>query len=454
MEYNASYNLKTTCRICLHEKSDLISIFQNDNTCFRIDDLILYCSNIRFAFENSTPNNICNDCLKELDISVKFKKKCMHSEQVLKQCFKTEINDINIKLELDVSDHHNFESPSLHNIGNDNHSETCKTKIDNHNIESNKMSEKTMNELICKNNETNKKISNCDKTINIKNKNHSKKCKMHISKQSNGSEKELLSKREVTSHKNGNQYKRTTKSNVKVKRKNVNDFKCETCNLQCQNKWVLKVHMRTHSGEKPFQCDLCKKRFVSNSNMRMHKRLTHNEDKQKRFTTKSYLKEHIARHQGDKRFFCEICASKFISDVNLKQHMLVHGIQNRNFKRHQCTFCDYKTMGKVDLARHIRKHTGEKPFRCPEEGCQSAFAGKASLKLHIRIHTGEKPYTCSECPARFSRGDKYKNHMLKKHNITNVGPNKRSKLIVKELAEAIENGQTTTIPMDILKIST
>ena len=43
------------------------------------------------------------------------------------------------------------------------------------------------------------------------------------------------------------------------------------------------------------------------------------------------------------------------------------------------------------LKRHQRKHTGEKPRRCIEPGCEYASATASVLKRHLRIHTGDKP---------------------------------------------------------------
>lgn len=60
-----------------------------------------------------------------------------------------------------------------------------------------------------------------------------------------------------------------------------------------------------------------------------------------------------------------------------------------------------------------RPPAGEKPFKCPIEGCGRSFTTSNIRKVHIRTHTGERPYYCSEpsCGRSFASATNYKNHM-------------------------------------------
>ncbi|XP_069999033.1 zinc finger and BTB domain-containing protein 7B isoform X7 [Penaeus vannamei] len=78
-------------------------------------------------------------------------------------------------------------------------------------------------------------------------------------------------------------------------------------------------------------------------------------------------------------------------------------------KMHQCPYCKYSTVRKDHITKHIRTHTGEKPFTCPY--CNYSAASKDNLKLHVRTHTGEKPFNCPYCPFRASRKDSLQVHI-------------------------------------------
>ncbi|CAG7835714.1 unnamed protein product [Allacma fusca] len=133
------------------------------------------------------------------------------------------------------------------------------------------------------------------------------------------------------------------KKTVKCKKPN--------CDQYFHTRYDLLYHVKV-SHRKKYQCQDCDKVFAGKASLDMHRRYAHTGETpfgctycDKRFKSRGDLAYHIATHTGNYKFTCEVCGKKCITKGNMNVHMRTHMI-------HSCNKCGVPCASANALKKH------------------------------------------------------------------------------------------------------
>ncbi|XP_072374169.1 zinc finger protein ZFPM1 isoform X2 [Scyliorhinus torazame] len=160
------------------------------------------------------------------------------------------------------------------------------------------------------------------------------------------------------------------------------------CNKSCPSASSLEIHVRSHSGERPFVCLICLSAF----------------------TTKANCERHLKVHMDSLNGVCHGCGFVSTTRDMLYSHLLTNhmacqsgskgdsssprtgtpalpltGVKVANpFQSLKCNQCEYVGDSESNLQQHILLHVIQDTFPCNQ--CHEKLRSAAELAKHMEIH--------------------------------------------------------------------
>lgn len=175
---------------------------------------------------------------------------------------------------------------------------------------------------------------------------------------------------------------------VPIEDRNNENVECPICK-GVYLKSSLEVHIRNHSGQRPFTCSVCNKDFTTKWNLKLHK-----------WT-------HAAR--ATKPYKCDQCNGAFIRETDYVAHMNSH----KSVRPYTCNHCGAQFIRKYNCQRHVKEHEKAKTFSC--QVCGKSFHRSYYLKDHMRVHSGVRPFSCHVCGKTSTTKSNHNKHVMIHH---------------------------------------
>ncbi|KXJ74993.1 hypothetical protein RP20_CCG012581 [Aedes albopictus] len=435
----------TACRICF-DTADSVESLADIVEGNSLADMLRYCVNLEIGQNDGLPYQCCIRCKQDLVVAYQLVTRCHQSDSKFREMLEVKFkrrspvdNDLmppltedDIKIELDVDEEQIYAEPLFQDMDLDSKSDVKKEKndgTDNKAADAEKDStddedqdedeegdedDVSNDEVAFDENEEDREDSPKKRS---KNPERCCRCRARLTTM------EAIVEHSQTVH----LIKRCTDPD-KIKAK---PFECDLCFKRYSNRKALRKHKLLLFVKGRFQCDECGQTFRLERTLLRHKDIHRNviqpysgrRDQLPRccacyeqFDTDELLKKHADEsHPPDlesaddpnKPFPCDVCHRRYKNLRILKDHQM----KPYRTTQYQCATCGRTFKEKCALADHERSHREEKSFICPV--CSKSFAMRDSYRKHVKAHSlAEDRFKCEICGKGFKAKANLKCHLI------------------------------------------
>ncbi|KAM9362137.1 zinc finger and BTB domain-containing protein 40 [Symphorus nematophorus] len=166
-------------------------------------------------------------------------------------------------------------------------------------------------------------------------------------------------------------------SSLEEHRQHIQEFhpkefhKCPTCNKVFTSAALLEKHKGTHTGTKPFSCDLCNKSYQQLSGLWYHNRTNH--------------PDVFANHTGQLKTLvqCDVCFKFFPSAASVAKHQAAEH-QGSAASAVRCPYCPAVLAGEEEMQEHISsQHVSQSSEAVSCALCSLVCTSQLELQEHL-----------------------------------------------------------------------